>query len=84
MVEVVVRSKQGLHARPASIIVDLASRYSGEVYLIKEGNRINAKSIMNIMSMGLLEGAVLQIEAIGENSEDMELRLKNLIEGITE
>lgn len=84
MVEVVVKSKQGLHARPASIIVDLASKYSGEVYLIKKENRFNAKSIMNIMSMGLLEGDVLQIEVIGDNSEEMEQRLGDLIEGIKE
>jgi len=82
MVEVTIKSKNGLHARPASFIVSAATKYSGEVFLIKEGSKINAKSIMNIMGMGLSEGETISIDATGDNPSSIENELKEIIEGV--
>lgn len=84
MVEVVVKSKNGLHARPASFIVNAAVKYEGDVFIIKDGSRFNAKSIMNIMSLGLLQGESIKIEATGNGSEVIEAQLKDIIERIEE
>ena len=84
MISVLVNSRNGLHARPASLIVDLASKFSGEVFFIKNGERFNSKSIMSIMSMGILQGESIDIEAIGEESFEIENKLKEIIEGIEE
>jgi len=82
MVQVIIKSKNGLHARPASLIVNAATKYTGEVFLLKENSKINAKSIMNIMGMGLLEGDTVQIEATGDNPSTIENELKQIIEGV--
>jgi len=82
MVQVIIKSKNGLHARPASLIVNAATKYTGEVFLLKENSKINAKSIMNIMGMGLLEGDTIQIEATGDSPSTIENELKQIIEGV--
>jgi len=84
MTEVIVKSKNGLHARPASLIADLSSKYSGEVSLHKEGKKYNGKSIMSIMSMGLRENEIVKIEVTGDDAENFESQLKAIIESITE
>ncbi|NDL68268.1 HPr family phosphocarrier protein [Anaerotalea alkaliphila] len=84
MVEAVVRSKNGLHARPAGMVVEQAVRHGGEVVLIKEGIRCNAKSILNIMGLGLAQGDRIAIAAEGEGGLRTENLLKSIIEGIEE
>lgn len=84
MVEAVVKSKNGIHARPASMIADLASKYQGEIHLYKNDKKYNGKSIMSIMSMGLQEDETVTIEAIGEESEQMEIKIKEIIDNIVD
>tara|TARA_Y100001933_G_scaffold258170_1_gene305739 strand:+ start:730 stop:984 length:255 start_codon:yes stop_codon:yes gene_type:complete len=81
MTQVTIKSKNGLHARPASLVVNAATKHAGEVFLIKDTTRVNAKSIMNIMGMGLMEGDKITIEAQGENAQSIETELKSIIEG---
>ncbi len=66
MTQVTIKSKNGLHARPASLVVNAATKFTGEVFLIKDTTRVNAKSIMNVMGMGLMEGDTITIEAQGD------------------
>lgn len=82
MVEVTIKSKNGLHARPASLVVNTATKYDGEVFLVTEKGKINAKSIMNIMGMGLMQGDKVKIEAVGDNPSSIEKELKTIIEGV--
>tara|TARA_Y100000588_G_C13921851_1_gene781860 strand:+ start:558 stop:812 length:255 start_codon:yes stop_codon:yes gene_type:complete len=82
MTSVTIKSKNGLHARPASLIVNAATKYAGEVFIIKDSSKINAKSIMNIMGMGLMQGDTISIEANGDNPESIEGELKEIIEGV--
>ena len=84
MTEVIVKSKNGLHARPASMIIDLASKYTGDVAFHKDGKKYNGKSIMSVMSMGLRENEMVMIEATGDDAKAFELKLKEIIDSITE
>ncbi len=63
--EVEVRIPGGLEARPIAVLVQVASQYESSVYLLKEGKRVNAKSIMGMMTMGLNTGEKITIVADG-------------------
>ena len=58
-----VSNKMGVHARPAAMIVRVASEFSGEVWVTKkDGDRVNAKSIMGIMMLAAARGSELTFE----------------------
>lgn len=60
-----INNKLGLHARPSAQITQTASRYASEVWLAKNGRRVNAKSIMGVMMLAAGPGSVLTVEADG-------------------
>ena len=70
-----VSNKMGVHARPAAMIVRIASRFKGEIWITKEDERVNAKSIMGIMMLAAAKGTILKFEApeleIGDLKKDM-------------
>ena len=57
-----VSNKMGVHARPAAMIVRITSRYEGDIWVNKEEERINAKSIMGIMMLAAAKGTALKFE----------------------
>ena len=57
----------GLEARPIAMLVQTATKFSRSVYLDVENKRVNAKSIMGVMSLGLLNGDSITIETNGED-----------------
>jgi phosphocarrier protein HPr len=65
---VVVTNPQGLHARPADLFVKLASKYQAKVEVIKEGERVDGKSILAILTLAAVEGTPLTIEATGPDA----------------
>jgi len=65
-----VNNKLGLHARPSAQITQLASRFSSEVWLSKNGRRVNAKSIMGVMMLAAGQGSVLIVEADGPDESE--------------
>ena len=73
-----VSNKMGVHARPAAMIVRIASRYSGEVWVTKENERVNAKSIMGIMMLAAARGTQLDFEAECPNAEELKSELTEL------
>lgn len=82
MKKVIIQSEHGIHARPASQIVNYAQQSSCDIFFIKDDNRYNAKSIMNIMGMGLRKGDEIFIEVTGPDQETVEQKLLALIESI--
>ncbi len=70
----------GLEARPIAMLVQTATKFSSTVYLDVENKRVNAKSIMGMMSLGLLNGDNITVEA---NGEDEEKALKAMEEFLT-
>jgi len=77
--EVTVLNATGLHARPASMFVQTAGNFKSKIFVIKEGNVINAKSIMGIMAGGISQGTTIQIKADGEDETDAVDALVKLI-----
>ena len=64
-----VQLKNGLEARPIAVLVQLASQFDSTVYLEAEGKRVNAKSIMGMMSLNLANGDLLTVSAEGGDEE---------------
>jgi phosphocarrier protein HPr len=79
-IEVVLMNEQGLHARPASILAKKASKFTSHITLIKDGNEFNAKSIINILSMGASKGDKIRIIASGDDEEKAVEELRIVIE----
>jgi len=66
---VVVKLRTGLHARPAALFVQEANKFSSEVFVEKDDKKVNAKSIMGIMSLAISSGTEVVISAEGADSE---------------
>lgn len=69
-IELTVINDSGIHARPAALIVETATKFASNVIFIKDGMRANAKSIMNIMLLAAEPGAVIQVETEGPDEAD--------------
>lgn len=61
--ELVVQNKMGIHARPAAMIVRIANTYAGEVWVEKDGEQVNGKSIMGLMMLAAGKGSKLLVRA---------------------
>ncbi len=66
---VTIKNRAGLHTRPAAAIVKLASRFQSEFFIIKEGFRINGKSIIGVMTLAAAQGSQLELECDGPDEE---------------
>lgn len=78
--QVNVQLKSGLQARQAALFVQEANRYNSDVYLEKEEKKVNAKSIMGIMSLAISKGTAVTISADGSDEESAVDALAALIE----
>jgi phosphocarrier protein HPr len=77
---VTIKNRAGIHARPAALIVQTASKFKSRVYLEKDGDRINGKSIMGIITLGASYNALIKILAEGEDENDAVESVKKLFE----
>ena len=78
-VEVEIVNKLGLHARASAKLTQVASSYLCEVWLSRNGRRVNAKSIMGVMMLAAGRGAMIIIEAEGEGADTALAALQKLI-----
>ncbi|MBB5180986.1 catabolite repression HPr-like protein [Planomicrobium koreense] len=78
--QVEVQLKSGLQARQAALFVQEANRYNADVYLEKDEKKVNAKSIMGIMSLAISKGTNVTISADGSDEEKAVSALSSLIE----
>ncbi|MEI8401361.1 MAG: HPr family phosphocarrier protein [Alcaligenaceae bacterium] len=67
--EIVVSNKLGLHARAAAKLTQLAGQFSGEIFISKGAQRVNAKSIMGVMMLAAGIGSTIKLEASGGDAE---------------
>jgi len=79
--EVTIVNRLGMHARPAAMFVRIASRYRSEVWVEKEGEQINGKSIMGLMMLAAGQGSKLVIRCDGPDSAQALEELEQLIAG---
>ena len=68
--EVTILNRQGMHARPAMQLVETSSRFDSDVRIRKGDQQVNAKSIMEVMTLEAVMGTVLMLEAEGDDAED--------------
>ena len=75
-----IENKTGIHARPASIFVQTATKFKSKVQIKAKGKSIDAKSILMIMSMGLVKGTEITITADGPDEAEAVKALQDLVE----
>ncbi len=76
---ITIKNKQGLHARPAALFVQIANKFSSEVTIAKGKQKINGKSIMGIMMLAAGEGSKVTIIANGEDADKAVMELEKLL-----
>ncbi len=65
--EMEIKLPTGLEARPVAMLVQVASQYDSKIYIQSEDKKINAKSIMGMMGLGLTSGETIQVSADGDD-----------------
>lgn len=78
--EVVVQNQVGLHARPATFFIQKANEYKASIWVEKDERKVNAKSLLGVLSLGITKGTSINI--IGDGSDEEEA-VNALVELIT-
>lgn len=79
--DVEIINKLGLHARASTKLTQAASRFTSDIWLERNGRRVNAKSIMGVMMLAASKGSIITVEAAGE---DEKAAMETLIELISQ
>jgi phosphocarrier protein len=77
--DLTIENRNGLHARPAALFVKTSSRFRSEVWVEKDGEKVNGKSIMGLMMLAAGKGSVLTITAEGDDAALVMQELEHLI-----
>lgn len=77
---VTIKNRAGIHARPAALIVQTSGKFSSKIWLEKNSDRINAKSIMGIFTLGASYGTLIRIIAEGADEEAAVQAIEKLFE----
>ena len=77
--ELVVVNKLGIHARPAAMFVKIATRFSCDIFVEKDGERVNGKSIMGLMMLAAGPGCKILVEADGHDAPQAVTELEALL-----
>ena len=78
--DVTVKNQVGLHARPATFFIQKANEFKASIWIEKEERKVNAKSLLGVLSLGITKGTEIKIIADGEDAEDA---VEGLVELIT-
>ena len=77
---VTIKNKQGLHARPAAMFVQIANKYNSEIMIVKGRQKVNGKSIMGIMMLAAGAGSRVTIIANGDDADAAASELERLLQ----
>ena len=78
--EIVVRCESGLHNRQATYFVQKANEFESSIYLESGNRKMNAKSLLGIMSLGIATGTVITLSAVGTDAEAAVNALEELLQ----
>ena len=78
--EVSVKNQVGLHARPATFFIQKANEFKSSVWVEKDERRVNAKSLLGVLSLGIVGGTTIRIMADGSDEEQAVDALVKLVE----
>ncbi len=81
---VTVVNETGLHARPAAALVQFVKNIPGDVEIVKDGKVANAKSIFNVMSLGISKGTEVTVRVNGEDEEENLNKVVEFIQNLGE
>ena len=83
--DVIVHNQVGLHARPATFFIQKANEFKSSIWVEKEERRVNAKSLLGVLSLGILGGTSIRIIADGaDENEAVEALVKLVLSGFSE
>lgn len=74
-----VKNKQGLHARPAALFVQIANKFDARINVRHKKEKVNGKSIMGILMLGAERGSAIVIEAEGSDAKEAVAELEKLV-----
>ena len=77
--EVVINNQVGLHARPATFFIQKANEFKSSIWVEKEERRVNAKSLLGVLSLGIVKGTSVKLIADGADEEEAIETLSDLI-----
>lgn len=78
--EIIVRCESGLHNRQATYFVQKANEFSSSIWLESDNRKMNAKSLLGIMSLGIVTGATVTLSAMGPDAEAAVTALEALLQ----
>lgn len=78
--EVTISNQVGLHARPATFFIQKANEFKSSVWIEKDERRVNAKSLLGVLSLGIVKGMTVNIVADGVDEETAVEKLAELID----
>ncbi|HEX3037683.1 MAG TPA: HPr family phosphocarrier protein [Oscillospiraceae bacterium] len=78
--EVMVQNQVGLHARPATFFIQKANEFKSSIWVEKEERRVNAKSLLGVLSLGIVGGTAIRIIADGTDENEAVDSLVELVE----
>lgn len=79
MKEATVNNQVGLHARPATFFIQKANEFKSSIWVEKDERRVNAKSLLGVLSLGIVKGTAISLIADGPDEEDAVNALVELI-----
>lgn len=77
--EIVISNQVGLHARPATFFIQKANEFKSNITIERDGRSVNAKSLLGVLSLGIMRGTVIQVTANGEDEEDAIAAIETLV-----
>ena len=76
---VVINNQVGLHARPATFFIQKANEFKSNIWIEKEERKVNAKSLLGVLSLGVVKGTSITVIAEGEDEEEAVATLAELV-----
>lgn len=77
--EVTINNQVGLHARPATFFIQKANEFKSSIWIEKDDRKVNAKSLLGVLSLGIVKGTTIKLIADGGDEADAIATLETLI-----
>jgi phosphotransferase system HPr (HPr) family protein len=81
---ITVKNPNGLHLRPWYMVVKLAQPYKSKIEVVKEFVRVDARSVLSLMTLGVKQGETILVEAVGDDAESAVAALAEFLDGYVE
>lgn len=77
--KLVIKNKTGLHARPATLFVETAKKFKSKILLEKDGRKVDAKSLIGVLSLGVEQGNEIIIQIEGPDEKEAFKEIKEIV-----